>query len=122
MTLVASGDAPESPVGRSAIGQIPGGDREPFVDAVGRKVKALSWPGEGVERGSAVVRVHGPHRLGHVHTDPVETVQSKAVPEAKPKNRHDCLVIQQATERLSPIEEAMIGTVLARGGAKADAF
>ena len=31
-------------------------------------------------------------------------------------------MIQQATERLPPVEEAMIRSVLAGGGAKADAF
>jgi hypothetical protein len=57
-----------------------------------------------------------------VHADPVETVQAKAVPEAKPKNRHDRPVIQQAAKRLPPVEETMIRPVFAGGGAEADAF
>src|SRR5712691_6815058 len=122
VALVAPGNAPESPASRSGIGEIPGHDREPFVDTVGGKVKALSWPGEGVESRCPVVRVHGPHGLPLVHADPVETVQPKAVPEPKAKNWHDRLMIQQATERLPPVEEAMIRSVLAGGGAKADAF
>src|SRR2546430_12192691 len=66
--------------------------------------------------------MHGPHGLPLVHADPVETVQPKAVPEAKAKNGQDRLMIQQATERLPPVEEAMIRSVLAGSGAKADAF
>src|SRR4029453_2018811 len=122
VTLVASGNAPESPVCRSGLGQIPGYDRETHVDAVGGKVKALSWPGERVESRSPVVRVHGPHGLPLVHADPIETVQPKAVSEPKEKNRQDPLMIQQATERFPPVEEAMIRSVLTGGGAKADAF
>src|SRR2546428_5085627 len=122
VTLVTPGNTPESPVGRSGIGETPGHDREPLVDTVGGKVKALSWPGEGVESRSPVVRVHGPHGLPLVHADPVKTVQPKAVTEPKAKNWHDRLMIQQATERLPPVEEAMIRSVLAGGGAKADAF
>src|SRR5262249_59499270 len=83
VALVTPGNAPESPVLRSGIGEIPGRDREPLVDAVGGKVKALSWPGEGVESRCPVARVHGPHGLPLVHADPVETVQSKAIPEPK---------------------------------------
>src|SRR4029450_11974168 len=100
VTLVAPGNTPESPVCRSGVGQIPGYDREPLVDAVGGKVKALSWPGEGVESRSPVVRVHGPHGLPRVHADAVETVQPEAVPEPKTKRRQDRLMIQQATEGL----------------------
>src|SRR5882762_10170065 len=122
VTLVTPGNTPESPVGRSGIGKTPGRDREPLVDTVGDKVKALSWPGEGVESRSPVVRVHGPHGLPLVHADPVETVQPKAVSEPKAKNRHDRLMIQQATERLPPVEETMIRSVFAGGGTKADAF
>src|SRR6266700_2154037 len=122
VTLVTAGNAPESPVCRSAVRKIPGRDRKPLVDAVRSKVKALPWLREGVARRSPVVRVHGPHGLPLVHADPVETVQPKAVPEPKAKNRHDRLMIQQATERLPPVEEAMIRYVLAGGGAKADAF
>src|SRR5216117_2888828 len=122
VTLVTPGNTPESPVGRSGIGETPGHDREPLVDTVGGKVKALSWPGEGVESRSPVVRVHGPHGLPLVHADPVKTVQPKAVPEPKAKNWHDRLMIQQATERLPPVEKAMIRSVLAGGGAKADFF
>jgi hypothetical protein len=44
------------------------------------------------------------------------------VPEAKAKNRHDRLMIQQATEGLPPVEEAMIRSVHAGSGAKANAF
>ena len=51
-----------------------------------------------------------------------DTVQAKAVAESKAKHRHDRLVIQQATERLPPVEEAMIRSVHAGGGAKADAL
>src|SRR5207244_12061899 len=97
-------------------------DREPFGDIVGGKVKALSRPGEGVESRSPVVRVHRPHGLPLVHADPVETVQPKAVPEPKAKNWQDRRMIQQATERLPPVEEAMIRSVQAGGGAKADVF
>src|SRR5881397_38450 len=122
VTLVTPGNAPESPICRSGIGKIPGHDREPLVDAVRGKVKALSWLREGVARRSSVVRVHGPHGLPLVHADPVEAVQPKAVPEPKAKNWQDCLMIQQATERLPPVEEAMICSVQAGGGAKADAF
>src|SRR6185295_9693197 len=86
------------------------------------KVKALSRPGEGVERRRPVVRVHGPHRLPLVHAEPVETVQPEAVPEPEAKNGHDRLVIQQATERLAPVEEPVIRSVLAGRGAKADAL
>jgi hypothetical protein len=57
-----------------------------------------------------------------VHADPVEAVQPEAVPEPKAKDRHDRLVIQQATERFTPVEEAVIRTVLAGGGAEADAL
>src|SRR5438552_9829875 len=121
VTLVTPRNTPESPAVRSGIGKIPSHDREPLVDAVGGKGKALSWPGERVESGSSVVRVHGPHGLPLVHADPVETVQPKAVPEPKAKNRHDRLMIQQATERLPPVEEAMIRSVFAGGGTKADA-
>src|SRR2546421_12506970 len=121
VTLVTPGNTPESPVGRSGIGETPGHDRESLVDAVGAKVKALAWPGEGVESRSPVVRVHGRHGLPLVHADPVETIQPKAVPEPKAKNRHDRLMIQQATERLPPVEEAMIRSVFAGGGTKADA-
>src|SRR5882672_11148181 len=121
VTLVTPGNTPESPVGRSGIGETPGHDREPLIDTVGGKVKALSWPGEGVESRSPVVRVHGPHGLPLVHADPVETIQPKAVPEPKAKNRHDRLMIQQATERLPPVEEAMTRSVFAGGGTKADA-
>src|SRR6266511_751216 len=122
VTLVTPGNAPESPRSRSSIGKIPGHDREPLVDAVRSKVKALSWLREGVVRRSPVVRVHGPHGLPLVHADPVETVQPKAVPEPKAKNWQDRLMVQQATERLPPVEEAMICSVQAGGGAKADAF
>src|SRR5258708_4974838 len=121
VTLVTPGNTPESPVGRSGIDKTPGHDREPLVDTVGGKVKALSWPGEGVESRSPVVRVHGPHGLPLVHADPVETIQPKAVPEPKAKNRHDRLMIEQETERLPPVEEAMIRSVFAGGGTKADA-
>src|SRR5947209_11300473 len=75
VTLVTPGNAPESPICRSGIGKIPGYDREPLVDAVSSKVKALSWLREGVVRRSPVVRVHGPHGLPLVHADPVETVR-----------------------------------------------
>src|SRR6267142_285321 len=122
VTLVASRNTPESAVGRSSIGKTPGHDREPLVDTVGGKVKALSRPGEGVESRSPVVRVHGPHGLALVHADPVETVQPKAVPDPKAKNWQDRLMIQQATERLPPVEEPMIRSVLAGSGAKANAF
>src|SRR5207244_3817132 len=122
VTLVTPENAPESSACRSGIGKIPGHDREPFVDTVGGKVKALSRLGEGVESRSPVVRVHRPHGLPLVHADSVETVQPKAVPEPKAKNWQDRLMIQQATERLPPVEEAMIRSVLAGGGAKADAF
>src|SRR6266481_2179677 len=122
VALVTPGNAPESPICRSGIGKIPRHDREPLVDAVRSKLKALSWLREGVARRSPVVRVHGPHGLPLVHADPVETVQPKAVPEPKAKNRQDRLMIQQAAERLPPVEEAMIRSVHAGGGAKADAF
>src|SRR5213083_2152518 len=122
VTLVTPGNTPESPAVRSGIGKAPRHDREPLVDAVGGKVKALSWSGEGVESRSSVVRMHGPHGLPLVHADPVETVQPKAVPEPKAKYRHDRLMIQQATERFPPVEEAMIRSVLAGGRAKADTF
>src|SRR5216683_805059 len=122
VTLVTPGNAPESPRCRSGIGKIPGHDREPLVDAVRSKVKVLSWLREGIARRSPVVRVHGPHGLPLVHADAVETVQPKAVPEPKAKNWQDRLMIQQATERLPPVEEAMIRSVQAGGGAKADAF
>src|SRR5713101_7412773 len=122
VALVTPRNAPESAVRRSSVGKVPGRDHESLVDAVGGKVKALSWPGESVESRSPVVRVHGPHGLSLVHADPVETVQAKAVPEPKANNWKNRLVIQQATERLSPVEEAMIRSVLAGGGAKADAF
>src|SRR5262249_26016617 len=49
-------------------------------------------------------------------------VEPKAVPKPKAKNRHDRFVIQQATERLPPVEETVIRSVLARRGAEADAF
>jgi DNA invertase Pin-like site-specific DNA recombinase len=122
VTLVTPGNAPKSPVGRAGIGKTPGHDREPLVDAVGGKMKALSRLGEGVARRGPVVRVHGPHGLPLVHADPVETVQPEAVPEPKAKNRHDRLMIQQATERLPPVEEAMIRSVRPGGGAEANAF
>src|SRR5205823_12861463 len=121
VALVTPGNTPESPVGRTGIRKTPDCDREPLVDTVGGKVKALSGSGEGVESRGPVVRVHGPHGLALVHADSVETVQPKAVPEPKAKNRHDRLVIQQATERLPPVEEAMIRSVFAGGGTKADA-
>jgi hypothetical protein len=57
-----------------------------------------------------------------VHADPVEPVQPEAVPEPKAKDRQDRLVIQQAAERLAPVEKAMIRPVQAGGGAKADAL
>src|SRR6266436_885256 len=122
VTLVTPGNAPESSAVRSGIGKTPRHNRESLVDAVGGKVKALSWLGEGVESRSSVVRMHGPHGLPLVHADPVETVQPKALPEPKAKNRHDRLMIQQATERLPPVEEAMMRSVLAGSGAKADVF
>src|SRR5438445_6365007 len=93
VTLVTSGNTPESPVCRSGIGKIPSRDREPLVDAVGGKVKALPWLGEGVPGRSPVVRMHGPHGLPLVHADPIETVQPKAVPEPKAKNWQDRLMI-----------------------------
>ena len=120
--LVTPGNTPESPVCRSAIGEIPGRDRESLVDPVGGKVKALSRPGEGVRRRRSVVRVHDSHGLALVHADPVEAVQPEAVPEPEAKNGHDHLVIQQATERLPPVEEAMIRSVLSGGRPEADAF
>ena len=116
------GNTPESAAVRSGIGKIPSHDREPLVDAVGGKVKALSWPGEGVGSRGPVVRMHGPHGLPLVHAEPVETVQPKTVPEPKTKNRHDRLMIQQAAEGLSPVEEAMIRSVLAGRRAETDAF
>src|SRR5256885_11401087 len=58
VTLVTPGNVPESPICRSGIGKIPGHDREPLVDAVRSKVKALSWLRGGVARRSPVVRVH----------------------------------------------------------------
>src|SRR4030095_4160381 len=122
VTLVTAGNAPESPMRWSGIGKTPGHDREPLVDAVRSKVKALARLREGVARRSPVVRVHGPHGLALVHADPVETVQPKAVPEPKAKNRQDRFMIQQATERLPPVEEAMIRSVHAGGRAKADFF
>src|SRR5262249_48611045 len=122
VALVTSRNTPKSAIGRSGIGKVPGRDHEALIDAVGSEVKALSWPGEGVESRSPVVRVHGPHRLPLVHADPVETVEPKAVPKPKAKNRHDRFVIQQATERLPPVEETVIRSVLARRGAEADAF
>src|SRR5207244_7984850 len=57
-----------------------------------------------------------------VHANPVEAIQPEAVPEPEAKNRHDRLMIQQATERLTPVEEAMIRSVLSGGRAEADAF
>src|SRR5207249_7085389 len=81
VTLVTPGNAPESPAIRSGIGKTPRHDREPLVDRVGGKVKALSWPGEGVGSRSSVVCMQGPHGLPLVHADAVETVQPKAVPE-----------------------------------------
>src|SRR5438874_7379283 len=122
VTLVTPGNAPEPPVCGSGISQIQGHDREPLIDAVSGKVKALSWLREGVERRSPIVRVHGSHGLPLLHADPVETVQPKAVPEPEAKNWQDRLTIQQATERLPPVEEAMIRSVPAGRGAKADAF
>src|SRR5258705_65694 len=122
MTLVTAGNAPESPICRSAIGKIPGHDREPLVDAVSSQVESLSWLREGFARRSPVVRVHGSNGLPLMHADAVETVQPKAVPESKAKNWQDRLMIQQATERLPPVEEAMIRSVHAGGGAKADFF
>src|SRR5262249_56485452 len=85
-------------------------------------VKALARPGEGVNRGSAVVRVHRPPGLPLLHADSVEAVQPEAVSETEAKNWHDRLMIQQATERLAPVEEAMIRSVPAGRGAKANAF
>src|SRR4029453_12749549 len=122
VSLVTPGNAPESPICRSAIGKIPRRDREPLVDVVRSKVKALSWLREGVARRSPVVRVHGPHGLPLVHADPVETVQPKAVPEPKAKNRQDRPRCQQAKERPPPVGEAMIRSVHAGGRAKADFF
>src|SRR5262249_13834223 len=122
VALVTAGNAPESAVSRSGVGEIPGRDHESFVDAVGGELKALAGPGEGVERGGPVVRVHRPHRLALLHADPVETVQPEAVPEPEAKHLHDRLVIQQAAKRLPPVEEAVIGSVLAGGGAEADAL
>src|SRR5215467_12152901 len=81
VAFVTAGNAPESSAGWSGVGKIPGRDREPLVDAVGGKVKALAWPDEGVERRSSVVRMHGPHGLPLEHADPIETVQPKPVPE-----------------------------------------
>src|SRR4029434_4900024 len=89
VALVTAGNTPESAAVRSGIGKAPRHHREPLVDAVGGKVKALSWPGEGVRSRSSVVRMHGPHGLPLVHTEPVETVQPKAVRAPKAKNRHD---------------------------------
>src|SRR5262249_12595940 len=57
-----------------------------------------------------------------LHADAIEAVQAKAVAEPKAKNRQDRLVIQQATEGLSPVEKAMIRSVHAGGGAKAELF
>src|SRR4029450_1368423 len=51
VTLVTPGNAPESAICRSGIGETPGRDHESLVDAVRRKVKSLSWPGERVESG-----------------------------------------------------------------------
>src|SRR5207249_10493976 len=119
VALVTPGNTPESAIGRSGIGKTPGRDHESLVDAVGGEVKALSWLREGVESRRSVVRVHGPHGLPLVHADSVETIQPEAVPEPKSKNGHDRLVIQQATKRLSPVEEAVIGSVLAGSGAEA---
>src|SRR4029450_7305928 len=93
VTLVTAANPPDSPVGRPGVGETPGRDHEPLVDAVGGKVKALAWPGEGVESRSPVVRVHGPHGLPRVHADAVETVQPEAVPEPKTKPRQDRLMI-----------------------------
>src|SRR4030095_546652 len=107
---------------RSGLGKIPGHDGEPLVDAVGGKMKAFPRFGEGVARRCPVVRVHGPHGLPLLHADPVQTVQPETVPESKTKNGHDRLMIQQATEGLAPIEEAMVRSMQASGGAKANAF
>src|SRR5204862_7673704 len=110
--LVASGNAPESAVRRAAIGEIPGRDREPLVDAVAGKVKALSGPSVGVQRRRPVVRMHASHGLALVHANPVEAIEPEAVPEPEAKNGHDRLMIQEATERLTPVEEARIRSVL----------
>src|SRR4029453_15417931 len=48
VALVAPWNAPESSGGRSAIGEIPGRDRESLVDAIGGKVEALARRGEGI--------------------------------------------------------------------------
>src|SRR5262245_58890630 len=85
-------------------------------------MKALPGLGENVARRGPVVGVHGPHGLPPVHADPVQTVQPEAVSESKAKNGHDRVMIQQATERLPPIEEAMIRSMEASRGAKANAF
>src|SRR5262249_32897586 len=111
VALVTAGDAPESAVRRSGIGKIPGGDDETLVDAVGGEVKALPWLDEDVARRSPVVRMHRPHGLPLLHPDPVETVQPKAVPESKAENWQDRFVIEQTTERLTPVEKAMIRSV-----------
>src|SRR6185436_4351647 len=120
VALVTSGDAPESAVGRSSIRETPGRDHESFVDAVGGELEALSRLDERVESRGPVVRVHGPHGLALVHADPVEAVEPEAVAEPQAKHRHDRLVIQQATERLPPVEEAVILSMLAGRGPEAD--
>src|SRR5262249_34307907 len=71
---------------------------------------------------SPVVRMHGAHRLPLVHADAVEAVQPEVVSEPEAKDRHDRLVIQQATERLPPVEEDMIRPALSGGGAQANAL
>ena len=85
-------------------------------------MKALSRPGERVRRRRPVVRVHASHGLAIVHANPVEAVQPEVVPEPEAKNGHDRLMIEQATERLPLVEEAMIRSVLSGGRAEADAF
>src|SRR5215813_15453705 len=69
VALVTPGNTPESSAVWSGVGKIPGHNREPFVDAVGSKVKAFTRPGEGVERRSSVVRMHGSHGLPLEHAD-----------------------------------------------------
>src|SRR5262249_19241513 len=49
-------------------------------------------------------------------------VNPKPAPEPQAKNRHDRLMIEQAAKRLSPVEETMVRSVLAGGGAEADAL
>src|SRR5919204_628254 len=68
-------------------------------------------------------RKHAGLRPRHVG-DTILVEQGPALVVGFPRCRsvHDRLVIQQATERLPPVEEAMIRSVLASGGAEADAF